>query len=157
MQQFKVTIKSSKGEIVLGNLGDVKKDATAIAAAKTVAGVDVKFDTIDENVTDKSHGMLARVTVHGKIMKENHKELKEVMQWAVDKNGETQYRTVIIEMLVAGGEEPYGYEIQQMFVEDYFETYQREGEGAASGSKAEDTFELKLTQRQDFLGEIIPF
>ena len=154
MQQFKVTIKSSKGEIVLGNLGDVKKDATAIAAAKTVAGVDVKFDTIDENVTDKSHGMLARVTVHGKIMKENHKELKEVMQWAVDKNGETQYRT---EMRGGGGEEPCGYEIQQMFVEDYFETYQREGEGAASGSKAEDTFELKLTQRQDFLGEIIPF
>lgn len=156
MQQFKVTIKSSKGEIVLGNLGDVKKDATTIAAGKTVTGVDVKFDTIDENVTDKSHGMLARVIVHGKIMKENHKELKEVMQWAVDKNGETQYRTVIIEMLVADGEEPYGYEIQQMFVEDYFETYQREGEGA-NGNKAEDTFELKLTQRQEFLGEIIPF
>ena len=158
MQQFKVTIKSDKGdEIVLGNLGEESKDRAANAIAGTVTGVDVRFDTIDENATQKSHGMIARVTVYGRILKENHKTLKEVMQWAIDNKGDTEYRNVLVEMIVSAGEEAYGYEIPDMFVVDYAESYHGEGSGDGSVQKLPDTFELKLSQRANYLSEINPF
>lgn len=155
MKQFKVTIKSSKGEIVLGGLGEAK-DKDEKLAESALTGVDVKFDTIDENVKEKSHGMIARVTVRGQIIKQNHKAIKDVMQWAIDNDGETEYRQVVVEMIVAKNEEPYGYEIPEMFVVDYEESYHQEGEDDTATS-VPDTFELKLSQHKSLLDDIKVF
>lgn len=112
-----------------------------------INSAEVLLDTINDNVMTKSNGMLAKLTITGKIKEEDSAPYLELFRWAKDFKSKTQYRKV--ELSIFGAEDEGGkyrrYEFGQMFIVDYKETYPENKSGVAQTG----TFELKLTQKDD--------
>lgn len=129
MSFFKVTITGGDNPIEL---------------KEQITGAEVFMDTINDNVENKSSGMLAKLTLSGKIREQDSAIFIELFNWSKDFKAKTQYRKV--EMAVGGAEDTIyrSYEFGKMFVVDYKETYAADKNQNQTGE-----FELKLTQQDD--------
>ena len=107
--------------------------------------VDIKFDTIDENVFSKGAGMLLKMTIEGDIKQDGTTtdKLMGLFNWAKSEESEEQYRTVGVE-ICNGDKRHLAYEFKNMFVVDYEEIYD-----ASARSQENSKFILKLTQQEN--------
>lgn len=88
-----------------------------------VESVEVFFDTPDDNVTGKSAGILAHITVNGIIDGHDSKPYIDLFNWAKDFTSEGQYRKVKISIGDSVDSTYRSYEFERMFVVDYKENY----------------------------------
>lgn len=118
-----------------------------IELAKDVSKVEVFIDTVEDNVMGRASGVLAKLTVKGKIDEKNSAPFLELFRWSKDFNSDTQYRKV--ELYIYSGDNESGcyrhYEFGRMFVVDYKEIYPDSKEKSAQYG----SFELNLTQQDD--------
>lgn len=129
MSFFKVTISGGDNPIEM---------------REQITGAEVFMDTVNNDVENKSSGMLAKLTLSGKIREQDSSIFIELFKWAKDFKGKSQYRKV--EMEVGGAEDTIyrRYEFGKMFVVDYKENYVDSKDANQTGQ-----FELLLTQQGD--------
>lgn len=135
--EYKIKIiDEAKGEILFGH---------SEADKNTIKKVDIKFDTIDDNVYSKGAGMLARMTVEGDIKTDgsNTESLRGLFNWAKSEESEEQYRTVEVEVWEKTTRLRV-YNFDKMFVVDYEEIYD-----SSKNSQDATKFILKLTQQEN--------
>ena len=110
---------------------------------------DVTIDTLNNDTQKKSNALLARMTIQGKIDSSINDRLIKISEWARDLKNESTYRKVTLTVK----EDPVTvlrtYEIPDMFVCDYSETYRSPKDENGDGS----FFELNLTQKENKLKE----
>lgn len=114
----------------------------------SVKSVKVEIDTLDNNVSQKSSAMLARITIKGEITENNSGELTKIFEWSKDFKKATTYRKIKIESQALEDSPTRIYELDQVFVCDYSESFGVTKEGADGGTQRPE-FELKLTQFQN--------
>lgn len=114
----------------------------------SVKSVSIDIDTLDDNVSQKSSAMLARVTIKGAITSDNHEELKKIFEWSKDFKKASTYRQIQIESQMLTDDDVRKYVLDQVFVCDYKESFGVSKEGVDGGEKRPE-FELKLTQFQN--------
>ena len=107
-----------------------------------ITDVEIFIDTIDDNVRQKASGMLARLTVIGKIDVSIQDQLIGLFDWSKDLDSDNWYRNVELKIFESKKLQRT-YEFPNMFVVDYKELYH------ASGEQKEGTFELYLTQKDN--------
>lgn len=124
-------------------------DPIEIAEENMITSAEITFDTINDNTQKKSNAILAKMTLCGKIAKEINDSLIKISEWARDLKNETTYRKVTLTIYEDEDNTTLRiYELPDMFVCDYKETYK-------SASENDNyTFELKLTQRENRLKEV---
>lgn len=115
-----------------------------IEMTEQITNAEVFMDTINDNVENKSSGMLAKLTLKGKIREKDSAIFIDLFNWSKDFRGKTQYRKV--EMTVGSAEDTIyrRYEFGKMFVVDYKEIYVSDKNQNQTGE-----FELNLTQQDD--------
>jgi|GEM_PF-5940031 hypothetical protein len=154
MEGFKIAIATEDKEledlICIGtDLSNFDQGAEeSKAEAKIIESVDILFDTIDNDVRQKSSSMLTKIVIKGKILKAPAltKKLRKLSEWARDSSSETAYRDICIAVKEGATSFQVVYTLKKVFVVDYQEVYALV-ENASS-------FELHLTQREDSLNEI---
>ncbi len=105
----------------------------------------VRLDTLQDDSLDKSGSMLSKIEIRGDINDEINEKLLSIFDWAKDFNKKTTYRKVTIKII----EEELllrTYEIDNVFVVDYFEEYVNE-----AGDDKGGNFILKLSQKENEL------
>ena len=117
------------------------------AQNKDVIGIEIFFDTIDNDVRQKAGGMLAKIKIIGEIKESTQKSLVELFNWSKELGGDKWYRKVEIKIL-SGGELKRNYSFENMFVVDYKEIYK------VSGTQDREQFELYLTQQENNFKDI---
>lgn len=125
-------------------------DASAVNNQDLIKSVDIFFDTIDDDVRQKASGMLAKITIGGKIDIGIQSELMKIFEWSKALESDKWYRDLEI-VIYEGGTTVRNYIIPSVFVVDYKEMYR------VSGTNANDEFELKLTQKQNNFDKIETF
>lgn len=138
MGDYAFTITSSEGEeIKIGYEGE----------DDSVQGISVCIDTLDNNVSQKSSAMLARVTINGAVTDSNRDSLKSIFDWSKEIAKANAYRKITIECKGPELNTPRTYELDQVFVCDYSETAGVVKEGEHAGTQRL-TYEIRLTQFQ---------
>lgn len=115
-----------------------------IEMKEQVTGAEVFMDTVNDDVENKSGGMLAKLTLSGKIREQDSAILIELFKWSKDFKGKSQYRKVEMEVGAAEDTICRRYEFGKMFVVDYKEIYTDKNDGNQIG-----TFVMNLTQQGD--------
>ena len=160
MMGFMVAIATknkTKDELILigTDINAENNETDGNSEATIINNVDIFFDTIDNNVKQKSGGMLARVTIKGEILPEAKadivKKLRKISEWARDRSVETTYRDLCVGVKAAHDRFQVVYVVKNVFVVDYREVYVGDGDHGSSG---QDRFELYLTQRENNLDNI---
>lgn len=141
MKNCKVTVVGKNGEQDTIVLGALPTDPESGELQKTLDKCVVKFDTIDDDVVEKSTGMITRIELEGVINDKNRAQVEKLARWAMDTNADTEYRQVNVEMVLEGSNDKHGYEIKKVFVVDYEENHKVDGKDGAS------KYMVKLTQR----------
>lgn len=139
---YAVTIEDKAGETI--NIG---KEGVS-NEKNIIMGIDIKIDTIDDDVRNKSVAMLAKVVIRGEIKSEINDELKQIFQWAYESSEEKWYRTIKILVKSSEGNILRTYILKNVFVVDYKEFYKTDGTNEKS------VFELFLTQQENNLNTI---
>lgn len=161
MHGFKIAIatedKVPEDLICIGTdlQGVVQDDEDISKEEKVIESVDIFFDTVDNDVREKSSSMLAKIVIKGKISKAAGltKKLRKISEWAHDCSSETMYRDICIAVKETATSFQVVYVFKKVFVVDYKEIYECDGIGG-SNSKAQDGFELRLTQLENNLHKI---
>ena len=139
MTYYELKIESSEGEIVVN-----EKNVITFA--------EVVFETNDKNTKTKSNAILARMTICGNITNGKDTSVNEqaikLSEWARDLKNYTTYRNVTLTVKTDEYTILRIYEIPDMFVCDYKESFK------SSDVNDAYTFELKLTQSENKLKEI---
>ena len=104
-----------------------------------IQSLKVWIDTVDENVNNRTSNVLNRVILSGLITEDTREVCKNLMDWALSSSGEDVYRLVHID-IYGTNEVLRSFDLQKMFVEDYYENYDK-GTGTDAG-----TFVLNLIQ-----------
>ena len=126
-------------------LGEDESEHNIITNAK------VMLDTIDNHTLTKSKAINAKIEITGKMQKEIRGKLKEFFDWARDLNsGSTSYRNVTLKFREDSATVVRVYEFENVFVLDYFEDYQVNGDNGDMNG----TFTLKMTQKENNLKTI---
>ena len=118
--------------------------------SSVIDSAEIFFDTLDDNVKQKSGSMLARITIAGNVPQNPKfmKKFRKLTEWTRDKTSETQYRDICIAIKSSETAFQVVYTFKEVFVLDYKEIYtSKSGEGS-------DRFELKLTQRENNMNKI---
>ena len=149
--EYKVKITSQTGEeILLGHSSDDKN---------TIKDIEIKFDTIEENVYRKGDGSLLHLKIEGDIKYDDVESLTTVdaliklFDWTRSEKSEELYRTVEIEVW-NNDIRLRAYTFEKMFVEDYTEKYHSSSQ---RGAESKSGFELKLTQMENNFDKAISF
>ncbi|MDO5296539.1 MAG: hypothetical protein Q4F00_07910 [bacterium] len=152
MKGFKIAVATSdKADVILFGK-DIKPEfdtGVVVDEEKSlIESVEVFLDTIDDNVMQKSGGMLAKIVIKGKIPenRELASKFKKFSEWARDNSSESQNRDICIGIKADDNNFQCVYYIKKVFVVDYREVYVLDG---AKKDGAYDRFELYLTQVQD--------
>ena len=103
--------------------------------AKVFKSLQLMVDTVDDNPNDRSSDVLNRVTLKMLIDEHTNEQCKELMAWSLMTRGEAVHRTVTIHV-EDNSSVIRSYRLEEMFVEDYVESF---------GDEAE--FTLKLIQK----------
>ena len=138
-----ITPDDGKDIIKIGSFGDDDK-----IEKNLITGIDIKLDTTDDNVRQKSNAMLAKITVYGEMKNEVTKKYISLFEWAKEQDQKRWYRTVEIEIKSSQSDIVRSYKFEKMFVVDYKEFYKEEK------NDNKDTFELVLTQKENNLDNI---
>ncbi|MCR5833905.1 MAG: hypothetical protein K6G55_04565 [Selenomonadaceae bacterium] len=157
MKGFKIAIATKDKEpedlILIGKDVDIQynHDDSANDEQKIIESVDIFFDTIDDNVRNKSSGMLAKIEIKGVIPRDEPELMRKFLklsEWARDNSSDTQYRNICI--AVKGSDNSFlrVYSIKNVFIVDYREVY------VLDGTNGKDRFELYLTQKEDNMDKI---
>ena len=133
-------------------IGATKEEQVVITDAE------VMLDTIDNTTRNKSKAMLAKINVKGQIIGQKIPKLKDSLRgiflWATDFSISTTYRKVTLTVKEDDTTVLRTYEIENMFVRDYKETYRNSDEQGGQGDKG-GMFELDLTQQENDLDKIL--
>ena len=123
-----------------------------------ITDAEVMLDTIDDTTRNKSKAMLAKINVKGQIIGKKIPKLKDSLRdiflWATDFSVDTTYRKVTLTVKEDEATVLRTYEIENMFVRDYKETYRNSDEKGGQGDKG-GMFELDLTQQENDLDKIV--
>ena len=145
MHYYDVTITSSGGEEIKLVTKTEQNENDAL-----ISGVKVAFDTLDDNVNQKSNAMLARIEVRGAITANNVEALSKIVNWMKDFTP-AAYRKVKIIVYEDISTILRTYEIDEVFPRDYDEMY---GSLEDDTHKGDPRFVLKMTQKQNKLQSI---
>lgn len=125
-----------------------------------ITDAEVMLDTIDNTTRNKSKAVLAKINVKGQIIGKGQgitklkDSLRDIFLWATDFSVDTTYRKVTLTVKEDEANVLRTYEIENMFVRDYRETYRNSVEEGGQGDKG-GMFELNLTQRENNLTTIL--
>ena len=104
-----------------------------------ITDAEVMLDTIDNITRNKSKAMLAKINVKGQIIGQKIPKLKDSLRgiflWATDFSIRTTYRKVTLTVKEDETTVLRTYEIENMFVRDYKETYRNSDEQGGQGDK----------------------
>ena len=149
MQEFVIAIatkdKSPDDLILFGHKDSGRSDDDSAEESTIIERVDIFFDTIDDNVRQKSGSMLAKIAIKGKILGGLTAKFRKLSEWAYDRKAETQYRNICIGMRDANNQFHCVYSFKRVFVVDYREVYVLDEKNTEEDY---DRFELYLTQEQ---------
>ena len=124
-------------------------------AEKIITSAEVMFDTINDDTKTKSDAILARMTITGNITTGKDTSINDqaikLSEWARDLNEETTYRNVTLTVKTSTTNVFRIYQIPDMFVCDYKESFK------SSDTNDAYAFELKLTQSENKLKFQKPF
>ena len=138
--------------------GEQSVEIGATQEEKTViTDAEVMLDTIDNTTRNKSKAVLAKINVKGQIIGKKAPKLKDSLRgiflWATDFSVSTTYRKVTLTVMEDDEIVLRTYEIENMFVRDYRETYRNSDQQGGQGDKG-GMFELNLTQQENDLDRI---
>lgn len=144
---YEVTITDSKGgEIKLSSMeteGKGKGD---------IIGASFKSNTINDDSMSRSNDVRAEVKLVGRITTDNYKEICKLAVWSNETVSDLQYRKVklVIHPTSEDSTVIRSYEIAQMFVLDYEESFEMPVEYLAEDSSKEvdnGVFVMYLAQK----------
>ena len=138
-----ITPEDGKGIIEFG-----KSDENNNNEKGMITGIDIKLDTTDDNVRQKSNAMLAKITVYGEIRSEVTEKIISLFEWAKEQDQKRWYRTVEIEVKSSENDVVRSYKFEKMFVVDYKEFYKEEK------NDNKNIFELVLTKKENNMDNI---
>ena len=148
---YTLKVEWDDGEKLI-EIGESKDEQAVITDAE------VFLDTIDDTTRNKSKAMLAKINVKGQIIGKKIPKLKDslldIFNWARDFEVDSTYRKVTLTIKEDAATVLRTYEIQNMFVRDYKETYQNSDQKGGQGDKG-GMFELALTQQENDLKKIL--
>ena len=109
------------------------------------------MDTVENEVSNKSNAMLAKIKIFGEIKAEIKSELLKLFEWSKASSEEEWYRTLEIKIKIAKDKNYRSYKFAKVFVVDYFEIYKGESLRSKNSNNIEDRdhFELYLTQKEN--------
>ena len=143
---YRLTITDNNGsEIFLSSMlvdRDDKRPDDIINAS-------YKLNTIDNDALSRSNEARAEITISGIISELNTKETCKLASWAKETNSDLIYRKVKLVIYANTDENAKmlrSYEIEQMFVLDYKETFCNSSEDNKEGSSGQ--FELYVVQKK---------
>lgn len=143
---YMVTITAEDGSVI-----ELGKEVTDANQSNTITDVEIFLDTSDENSSQKSLGMLAKIKICGKILDDSadsKKKCNALFNWAKALEKNQWYREVVVEILTDSENVFRTYRFEKMFVVDYKENYSK------ANRTNEASFELKLTQQENWLHKI---
>ena len=143
---YLVNITSEDGNVI--ELGKKVDDSNQ---SNMITDVEIFLDMSDENSRQKSLGMLAKIKICGKILDdsaESKKTCNALFNWAKSLDKNQWYREVVVEIRTDATNTFRTYHFEKMFVVDYKENY------STADRTNEATFELKLTQQENWLHKI---
>ncbi len=142
---FSIKITSSDGEII-----EIGKADTP-AEKNLITNIDIHMDTVNNNVSNKSNAMLAKITIFGSIDEAINSEILKLFEWSKESHKEKWYRTLEIKIKTDESTPYRTYSFENVFVVDYIEHYKVESaQGDESATNADkDHFELYLTQKEN--------
>ena len=147
MELYDIEILSGEGEPIVIGKDSGQKDY--------ITDIDIKLDTVDENVSLKSASMLAKIVIRGTIENEITKELINLFNWAREETESKCYRKLIIRIKNDDSTIRRTFEYEKVFVVDYYEEYHADGE--KQDAKGRSKFVLSLTQKKNMLSSIKNF
>lgn len=142
---YSIKITSEDGEIIeigKANLESEKHCITEVA---------IHMDTVNNDVSNKSNAMLAKIKICGDIDFENiGNELLKIFEWSKALKSDKWYRTIEINIKEDMDTVYRTYKFEKVFVVDYLEIYKTENESNKDATNADKThFELYLTQQEN--------
>lgn len=142
---YRLTITDENGgEIFLSSMladRDDKRPADIIKAS-------YKLNTIDDTALSRSNEARAEIKVSGIISEFNAKETCKLASWAKETNSDLIYRKVKLVTYAntdANAKMLRSYEIEQMFVLDYTETF---SDSSKNDEGSSGQFELYVVQKK---------
>ena len=102
------------------------------------------IDTVEENANDRSTNIRNKVELKMKIDESTNRQCKQMMDWSLLSRDVDVHRKVQIDILDENGALIRSFVLEEMFVDDYMETY---GEGGGPGGEKGAFFTLKLIQK----------
>lgn len=147
---FSIKITSSDGEIIEIGKPDTPEEQNLIT------DLEIHMDTVNNNVSNKSNAMLAKITIFGSIDELINSEILKLFEWSKESHKEKWYRTLEIKIKTDASKVLRTYSFENVFVVDYIEHYKVESsQGDESATNADkDHFELYLTQKENNFGTI---
>lgn len=138
---YKVTIttEDKKDVIEIGRIeeGVDKEERTVIT------GIKINLDTADDNVSQKSNAVLAKLEIDGFIREQIKTQLVALFDWTCEEDEDKWYRTVEIEIRSSNNKAVRSFRFEKVFVVDYKEEYHQKDDMC--------TFKLTLTQKENYL------
>ena len=130
-------------KVIDDNTGDIIK----IRDTKNIQKIEVKVDTVEDNVSNRSNNILYRVTLIGNINDSTSKACEDLMAWSLTSASKSVHRRVEIEIKSVSDERIRQFSCPNMFCEDYIETF--------SDDENKNIFQLTLIQKAGYLNEIV--
>ena len=143
---YSIKITSEDGEVI--ELGNDTEEKSLITDIK------IHLDTINDNVSEKAMGMLAKIAVKGIISNSEAAKKKyiDLFKWSKSLSRNQWYRSLVIKSYVDGTQDVHRtYQFDNVFVVDYIEEYSTT---TANNDGKKDRFELYLTQKENNLQNI---
>lgn len=143
---YELKITDSKGgEISLSSIKKTQNGKEEILSAL------YKSNTLNDEAMSRSNVVRAEMRVIGRITKENKKTVCDIANWAKETDENLIYRKVklVTRPSSSSSEVLRSYEIENMFVLDYTESFDCPTENSGTVSQQDDNglFELYLVQK----------
>jgi hypothetical protein len=146
---FSIKITSEDGEII--EIGKEDKEAEN----NLITEVTIHMDTVNNDVSNKSNAMLAKIKICGVIDEIIGDELLKIFQWSKALKENQWYRTIEIKIKTSMEKVYRNYSFEKVFVVDYIEIYKTEKDSSQDAKNEDKThFELYLTQKENYFKTI---
>lgn len=141
---YSISITSEEGEVI--EIGNETKEVSLIT------DLIIHMDTTTNNVSEKAMGMLAKITVKGKIIDDETVKNKYIalFNWSKSLSKSQWYRDIVIKSYIDEDHDDVyrTYQFDKVFIVDYKEIYSASN-NKDSNSSGTDHFELYLTQKEN--------
>lgn len=142
---YSIKITAEDGEVI--EIGKEDKESEN----NLITEVTIHMDTVSNDVSNKSTGMLAKIKICGVISFDDiGDELLKIFNWSKELKSDKWYRTLEIKIKKDMNIDYRTYTFEKVFVVDYLEIYKTEMDSKQENSTADKThFELYLTQQEN--------